>query len=267
MGSFRDFSVDFEHLKLPARARNVASSAGFNAPPISLRKVMAQAAPYVPDVHTYPIVDVSGNTEPGPTVDFYWMDPANYPPWIVDSSDYAGPVPNPARQATWWNLTVWEASSWAPPGGPFPPVINVNVPFSNEASGLVEWTYIGDQLNGEYVYEITAFNDYGSASTGAKNAAITIPGMTPNINVVFLGLNNAFRVTGSGFTRGGRVQVIAQVGGFAAEMYLTANVNQSISGELVCLHACKQAGGGQLTFQATDLGTGAQSNSVNENCH
>jgi hypothetical protein len=265
MASFKDFVVNFEHLTLPAHARAVASSAGFSAPPISLRKVMDIGAPYVPDVHTYPIADYSGNTDPGPTVDFYWMDPANYPPWITDSDNYAGPAdPNQARQATSWNLKVWEASSWAPPGVP---VIDVNVPFSNETSGLVAWSYIGDQLNGEYVYQVTAYNDYGSAATGARNVAIPIPGATPNINVIYLGSGNSFKVTGSGFTRGGPVQVTGQVGGYEAILNLTANTNQSISGELVCAFQCMQAGGGQLTIQATDEGTGTQSNSVNENCH
>jgi hypothetical protein len=269
MASFKDFVLNFEHLALPAHARAVASTAGFGTPPISLRKVMDIGAPYRPDVSTYPFADYSGNTNPNPTVDFYWMDPANYPPWITDSDNYAGPAdPNQARQATSWNLKVWEASSWAPPGGPYPPVINVNVPFSNEAAGLVAWTYIGDQLNGEYVYQLTAYNDYGSASTGARNVAIPIPGAAPHINVIYLGANNIFRVTGSGFTRGGQVRVIAQAGGgWDAPAQFTANANQSISGNVDCIVACKGAGGGQLSFQATDLGTGTQSNSVNETCH
>jgi hypothetical protein len=253
--SLKEFTTGFLKLKLPAKALDVAASAGFDHPPISLLDVMSSARPYAP---TGVAVDDSKNTDPGlgggpPIVVFSWRDPANSPA-------SGGTAPNPLRQATSWNLTVMEAG-----GEPGAPVINTTIPLRNETAGLVQYTYTYIQLNGQYIYQITAYNDYGSTSAATK-VWITVPGRVPNITVTYLGSNNLFAVKGSNFTPGGEVKIIAQVGGWASEVNVAANAQGSISAELTCQQPCTQAGGGQLQFQATDLVTGTQSNSPNENC-
>jgi hypothetical protein len=254
--SFKDFTLQFLGLKLPVDARAVASSLYFIKSPISLQAVISSGEPYVPDVSSHQFVDSSGNSTPGPIVSFFWVDKAN---WQTSG----GPTPNQKRQATSWNLTVWEAGG--EPGG-F--VIDANVPFRNETSGLVQYNYVSIQLDGEYKCQVTAFNNYGSASVVKNNVAITIPGTTPSISVAYLG-NNNFQVKGSGFTPGGQVLVIAQVGGYAVEAKVTADsMHGSIpSTPMPCQETCGQANGGQLNFTATDLATNTQSNKVSKICH
>jgi len=261
--SFKDFALQFLRVKLPETADAAASASGFTHRPISMRAVIGTAAPYVPDGHTHPFIDDTGNSDPGPTVYFYWMDEANYPSSITGSGSWSGPLPNQRRQAGSWNLTVWEAGG--EPGGP---VINANVPYSNESAGLVSYKYVSIQLDGVYKCQVTAYNNYGSATLVKDPVAITEPGMTPTItSVTYLGTNN-FQIKGSGFTPGGQVKLIAQVGGYAIEETITSDpTHGNISTELACEQPCTQANGGGLSFSATDLATGQTSNQPSANCH
>jgi hypothetical protein len=185
--SFKDFATQFAGFQLPVGVLGVAKPA---VPPISLRALMDQGAPYAPDDYTYAFVDNSNNNGPSPLVAFFWMDAANYPPWIVDSDSWTGPRPNQLRQATSWNFNLWDANSGAS-------VIAATVPLRNEIVGLVQYDYIGE-LNGNYSYQITALNNYGSASTLRTPVRITLGSLSPNITVKSLG-NNKFAISGTGF--------------------------------------------------------------------
>src|ERR1700723_1849236 len=96
--SFEQFVTRFLGLKLPVKALDVASASGLTQRPISLRAVISTGAPFMPD---NTIVNSSGNVVTGkgpPVVIFSWTDPA-----------VTGGSPDSRRQATSWNLTVWEA--------------------------------------------------------------------------------------------------------------------------------------------------------------
>jgi hypothetical protein len=114
-------------------------------------------------------------------------------------------------------------------------------------------------LNGSYTYQITAFNNYGSASTGKKSITITIT----------LG-SNQFSVQGSGFTHSNPVKVgiSASVSGQSApETSLTADSGGRIKTVISCQPLCTTAGAGsQLQFQATDTASGQTSNTALTNC-
>jgi hypothetical protein len=269
--SFKQFALQFLALKLPVKASAAASAAGFVNRPISLLAVMRSAAPYVPDTGKYGLVDSSNNVVTGkgpPVVAFFWMDPVNYPPWVTTTGSY-----DERRQATSWTVTVWEAQAEGEEYKSFStignPVINAaEVPFSSESAGLVQYDYTSIQLNGQYGCQITAFDAYGSTSTGIIPIAITIPGVTPSITLNYLGTTNQnFAIKGTGFTPRGGVKIAATVGGYGWFVYVPVAENGTFATTQSVSSICKQAGGGQLQFQATDLATNATSNQPTAQCH
>jgi hypothetical protein len=206
------------------------------------------------------LVDNSQNKQPSPEVSFFWMDEANYPPWITDSDGWTGPPPNKLRQATSWEFTLWEV------GGPA--VFDATVPLGNENVGdaLVQYDYTGE-LNGPYTYEITAFNNYGSASTPKGSVTISLASLSPTITVTALG-SNSFRVQGTGFTPNGQVNVNVNesVRGTALPKQTTnANPQGGITiPKIDCKSLCP--GRDQLLFKAIDAATNTLSNLVQINC-
>jgi hypothetical protein len=189
--SFEDFATQFVKVRLPTALATVASAIGSDKKPISLRAMMDTAAPYVPDITRAAFVDNSQSTPPNWRVVFLWTDLANLPPW--DSSGWSGPPPNPARAATSWQFTVW------PAGGS--PVIDATVPVANEKpGGGVQYEYNG-ALVGDFEYRITAFNEYGSASTGTRpitiilGAPVPAPpfGLASNYNYILASNGNPLR--------------------------------------------------------------------------
>jgi hypothetical protein len=269
--SFKQFALQFLGLKLPVRASAAAAAAGFVNRPISLRAVMNSAAPYVPDTSKYAIVDSSNNVVTGkgpPVVAFFWMDPANYPPWVSTTGSY-----DQRRQATSWTVTVWEAQAEGEEYKSFGtignPVIDAaTVPFSSESGGLVQYDYTSIQLNGQYACQITAFDAYDSTSTAKIPIAITIPGVTPSIALTYLGTTNQnFQIKGTGFTPRGGVKISATVGGYGWFVYVPVADNGTFDTTQSVVFICKQAGGGQLQFQATDLATNSTSNQPTAQCH
>jgi hypothetical protein len=257
--SFKEFVTQFLNLTLPVKALDAASAAGFTHPPISLRAVISSGKPYAPDVSTVPVVDSSNNPQ---SVAFTWIDDANR-----GSTDV-----NPRRQATSWNLTVWEAPSLHPASTT--PVINATSGEGSgtghwipEAAGVVQYVYSSVPLHGQYICQITAFNDFGSAST-AEKVWITMPGVTPSIAVSYL-TNNNWEVKGSGFTPGAEVSVQVWApgnGGWGGGGGASAGLDGNIQIVLNSLAACSKAGGGQVQFWATDGATKGQSNTVNSTC-
>jgi hypothetical protein len=168
LASFKDFATQFVKVAFPPTSMGkVATAIGFDTRPISLRAMMATAAPYVPDLSWLSFVDNSQkNTPPGWQVIFLWTDDANLPPWDYDSGAWSGPPPNTARAATSWQFTVW------PPGGS--PVIDATVPVANENTvGGVQYIYSGE-LVGNFDYQITAYNNYGSSTTGKQAVTIAL---------------------------------------------------------------------------------------------
>lgn len=259
--SYSDFVTQFLGLKLPAKFSVVASSLGFALPNISMRQVMSKGAPYAPDDSTYPFVDNSNNQPSAPSVAFFWMDEANYPPWIVDSDNWSGPPPNQLRQATSWELTLSPVNGSAP-------VLDATVPFANETAGLVNFEFNG-QLKGNFTYQITAFNNYGSASTKGT-AAITLAGSGPTIMVSPLMplSSNKFEVDGTGFTNGNpvKISVSSSISDNSTSVSTNADNNGKFKTQVPCQPVCSIAGGGQLQFIATDSATNKQSNIVIKTC-
>lgn len=245
--SFKDFATQFAGFQLPVGVLAVAKPA---VPPISLRALMDQGAPYVPDDYTYPLVDESNNNGPSPLVAFFWMDAANYPPWIVDSDSWTGPRPNQLRQATSWNFNLWDAKTGAS-------VIAATVPLRNETVGLVQYDYIGE-LNDNYSYQITAINNYGSASTVRNPVTITLGSGSPSITVYSLG-SNKFWIRGTGFQGYPTVKFLVTAG-FGQSSTLTLSPPSMPVGStgafqtapFSCQAICAAEGGGhggQLSFE------------------
>lgn len=128
---------------------------------MSLREIINQGAPYVPDTSIFGLVDNSNN--PG-LVAFFWGDDANLPPWDAPLLNF---TPNPLRIATSWRFQLWEAAGGAQIiDAPAPPQDSFN------AGGRVQYDYQGD-LDGNYLVEIIAYNNYGSASSGKIPVTIT----------------------------------------------------------------------------------------------
>jgi hypothetical protein len=129
----------------------------------------------------------------------------------------------------------------------------------------VQYNYIGDQLDGQYIYQITAFNHFGSALT-TKEVWITVPGVTPNISVSYLG-ESQWEVKGSGFTPGAEVSVQVWAtgnGGWGGGA--PADLQGKIQTTVNSFFPCSKAGQGQVQFWATDGATKAQSNTINKTC-
>jgi len=179
--SFRDFVTDFLDKSLPASLAAIAASPR----PISLRAVMAQAAPYPPDTSLFGLVD---NSNDPAEVAFFWADDANLPPWYQSSA-------NPARQATSWRFQLWETANNT---SVIDTTVTLNAVVVEEAGGRVQYDYVG-ALDGDYYVEITAFNDYGSSSTGKMSVNISLP-FNPKLGVTRAASNsNSFVLKGTGF--------------------------------------------------------------------
>jgi len=255
--SFKDFATQFaKFTTFPISAVAVASSQGFNNRPISLRQVMSEGAPYVPDLSIFGFFDNTNN--PG-QVAFFWADDAQLPPW--DNLSWS---PNPARAATGWEFQLWETSGGGKAGAQ---VFDVTLSLhALQVNGRVQNDYTGT-LDGNYLFKVTAFNNYGSATTGTSQITIGLAAPSLNITVTTLGSNN-FEVQGTGFTDSNPVQVnvSSSVSNNSASKNTTAGANGSIKVPINCQSVCSAAGGGQLQFQATDSVTGAKSNTVLKNC-
>ena len=132
--SFNEFATQLLNLRFLVKPSSAASKAGFTKPPISLQAVISSAAPYgrsaLPSTN-------SNNTDRG-------LQPAVFLDGPSKRSGLQRRLPDRLRQATSWNLTVWEAPSLHPKSNV--PVIKYAVPFKNEAAGLVQYNYVGDKL-------------------------------------------------------------------------------------------------------------------------
>jgi hypothetical protein len=243
--SFKDFATQFAGIGLPTGALAVGKSLGA-APPFSLRSLMSQGAPYAP-AGVSPVVS-SGVTA------FFWLDIASAPPWVNT------PSANASRIATSWVLQVWEDVGNAKGAQLINATINRN---ASDAFNQIQYDY-AQALDGVYFCEVTAYNNYGSASTGVFQATINPP-VNPQIAVTRV-QGNIFHVTGSGFTPSGPVQVNADIA-IGGQAIPTIDVTATDSGTLptvtaVCTTICSQAAGGGLTFQAQDMKSGNTSNTV-----
>jgi hypothetical protein len=243
--SFLAYATHYLNFSPPISALAVAKPM---TPPISLRKVMAQAAPYPPDLSLFGTVDNSNNPN---EVAFFWADDANLPPWDQTSD-------NPARHATSWTFQLWEAANNAS-------LVNATIGFNEgqieAGGGRVQYDYIGG-LVGNYLIEITAYNSYGSSSTGRVPVSITLP-FNPALSVSRSSAHsNSFVLKGSGFQPS--TSVSFEVDGGATYAYSlsppppSANVAQDgtfTTPAFSCQSLCTQVdggsgGGGGLRFDA-----------------
>jgi hypothetical protein len=243
--SFGAFATQFLNFTPPISALAVAEPM---TPPISLRNLMAQAAPYPPDLTLFGTIDNSQNPN---EVTFFWADDANLPPWFQTSD-------NPKRMATSWTFQLWDAANNAQ-------IVDATVPFNasqiEAAGGRVQYDYAGG-LVGQYAYEITAYNAYGSTSTGRVTQTITLP-FNPSLSASRASPNsNSFVLTGSGFQSGSSVSFEVD-GGAPTGTPLTppppsANVGQDgkfATPAFSCQSLCMMVGGGNLYFYAFVGGT------------
>jgi hypothetical protein len=255
--SFKDFATQFANFTtFPISAAAVASSQGFNNRPISLRLVMSAGAPYVPDVSTYKFLDNSKNPS---QVSFFWVDDANLPQWVSSN-----PL-NPLRSATSWQLELWETLQNGQVGAQ---VFDVSVPGSSrQASGLVQYDY-NEGLIGNYLCQVTAFNNYGSASTPRNSVQIELPSGSPSLSVKRSGTTNSFVVTGSGFPPGATVTIEVDGGATFAtplspappEIHAGSDGSISNAPAINCQPLCTMVdhgpgGGSPLRFEAIVNGT------------
>jgi hypothetical protein len=243
--SFKGFATQFAGIALPTGALAVAKSLGVT-PPFSLRSLMSQGAPYAP-------TDISPVVSTGVTA-FFWLDIASAPPWLNT------PPATASRIATSWVLQLWQDTGNAKGAQLIDATITRN---ASDAFNQIQYDY-AQELDGAYFCEITAYNIYGSASTGVFQATIT-GGLNPTIAVTRV-QGNTFHITGSGFTPSGKVQVNANIA-IGGQAIPTISVSATNSGTLptvtaVCTTICSKAGGGGLTFQAQDMTSGDTSNTV-----
>jgi hypothetical protein len=190
--SFKAYATQFANFSLPVSALAVAKPL---TRPISLRQVMNQGAPYAPDLNLFDTVDNSNNPN---EVTFFWADDADIPaPWFQSSA-------NPARKATSWTFQLWASNNAS--------LVNATVGLNAlQASGRVQYDHVG-ALIGDYSFQITAYNAYGSSSAKVNSVTITLP-FNPVLNVTRSSAqSNSFILTGSGF-KGGSSVAFAVEGG------------------------------------------------------
>jgi len=254
--SFKDFATQFEKLQLPVSANAVAASLNFVHRPISLRQVISTGAPYVPNLEGCPLPFAQqGAVIGGPGLtDFCWYDVASLPPWVAAGGSLQ--PGNPLRIATSWMLATWEATSTNTKGIQ---IINTPISRNGELNQIVYgWP---QELIGNYLFQITAYNNYGSASTEIISVKITLP-INPRINTNSLA-NNIFNIVGDGFTPGGMVQINADTGfGQPGTAIPQISVIADPLGILPphvpveCATICAKAGGGSIAFTAQDVASG-----------
>lgn len=248
--SFKDYATQFAKFTLPVGAIAVGKPL---FPPMSLREIMNQGAPYVPDLSIFGFVDNSNNPS---LVAFFWADDANLPPW--DNLNFS---PNPLRMATSWRFQLWEAVGGAQ-------LIDVTLLLSAlQADGSVQYDY-EPGLDGNYLYQITAFNNYGSASTAKVPVTITLPSGSPTLTVQRSPTNtNSFVIAGAGFKAGASVTL--EVDGGVGSAHTLSPPPQLIAvggngkfqtAAIACQSLCTlvdggTGGGGALRFEAIVNGT------------
>jgi hypothetical protein len=195
--SFKGFAIA-KGFSLPVSAKAVAKSLGMNPPPppISMRAMIATAAPLVPANLSY---------NPGVS----WWDQAALPPWLQP------PYPDPIRAATSFEIKFWQGQ----PSTGEVLVIDVTLPLSSVISSSggtsIGMYYYPGVLDGIYTFQITAINPFGSASTSAVSEMFTPPAGSPNITVTRSPASpNLYSITGTGFEayNGQSVTVEADVG-------------------------------------------------------
>lgn len=180
--SFKDF-VLAKGFTLPVSALAVAKSLNMNPPPpASMRAMIATAAPFVP-------IDLAFNTAGQAVAWFYWLDQAA-PPSLFGPP----PQPEPLRAATSFEFKLWSLPS------PTSQVLvnDVILPLSSvllENGGMAHAVGV---LSGNYLFQITAINHFGSAASPQVAAQFAPPASAPNITVSPIG-KDIFQVQGTGF--------------------------------------------------------------------
>lgn len=232
--SFKTFA-QAKGFSLPVSTLAVAKSLNISPPPppISMRAMIATAAPLTPVGLTY---NASGGA-----VEFSWYDQANLPPWF---NNY--PAPNPLRQATSFEFKLW---FWPTPNSSIL-IADVMLPGGNDPNSL-PFGYGAGVLDGTYTFQIIAINAFGSTPTAVQTANIPAPVAAPNISVG--GAANMFQIHGTGFEpwNGQDVLVSADAGAtysFSVSTSVTVN-NGTFTAPLNTTGVCGQAGpGGALRF-------------------
>jgi hypothetical protein len=256
--SFKDYATQFAGFKLPVSALAVAKPL---VPPVSLRKIMSAGAPYPPDLGIFGFFDNSNNPS---QVAFFWADEANLPPF----DNLSTPV-DPRRMATSWTFELWETLGDKPDGQIGANIIDANVSLhAHLASGQIEYDY-NSGLVGNYIFQVTAFNNYGSSSTGNNPVTITLPASAPVLTVTRSGNTNSFRVSGTGFLPGSSVTIEVDLPAFGTALSslpgaIGVGSDGSFSSTPVsCQPLCAANQGAQLRFVAVVNGTAVTWNTSN----
>jgi hypothetical protein len=193
--SFTNFALA-AGFKVPLSTLAIARSLGMTAPPaVSMRAMIATAEPFEPADPFYAVTSAGD-------ANFAWWDRADPPLFVTLPAD-------PLRAATLFEFKLWTSSDAG---------TTVIQDAILPASGAVRLTtgsmlYGAGPLDGSYTYQITAINQFGTASTSVLAAHFNPPAVTPIISVTRVG-TNIFRVEGSEFTSlaGQSMQVNADPG-------------------------------------------------------
>jgi hypothetical protein len=225
--SFKSFATA-KKFAPPVSAVAVANSLNMHAPPaISMRAMIATAAPFVPYKPSYADASNAGQ--------FLWYDEAALPPW------FQPPAPDPLRAATSFEFVLWFQAS------PTSKTLVDDTILSQSVASGGGLGYSPGVLDGNYTFQITAINAFGSASTPVMPAQFAPPAAAPNITAVLVNsATSEFQVTGTGFEQwnGKTVLINAEAGvTFAHAVQQSVIVDssggfsQTIKAAGVCQHA------------------------------
>lgn len=182
--SFKSFALA-KGFGIPTKALAVANSLNFH-PPVSLRALIGTAGPFEPIMISY-ATSATGTS-------FQWYDEANLPPWVweADGSPYG--QPDMIRQASSFEFKLWQS-----PENNL--IVDDMVPYGVPSGSGLPAGYLAGVLNGNFTYQIIAFNGFGTAST-PKVGPIDIvpPAPGPHIDVIKVDdKTNKFQIKGTGF--------------------------------------------------------------------
>lgn len=172
--------------------------------------------------------------------------------------------------ATSWTFELWETVGDKPGGQIGAQIINATVSLrAHLASGQVEYDY-NSGLVGNYIFQITAFNNYDSSSTGKNPVTITLPASAPVLTVNKSGNTNSFEVSGKGFPPGSSVTIEVDGGLAFAQVLSPAPGAIGVGSDgtfppkpVNCQPLCTLANGGNLRFVANVNGTAVTWNTSN----
>jgi hypothetical protein len=152
-----------------------------------------------------------------------------------------------------------------------PPATGASIASAPLSLPGVRWGW-GTLPVGEVTFVVSGQNRAGTGPSSSSTFTVdSSQGTTPTIKVSMVAppAGNVFEVQGTGFTKGGLVDISASspISDVATQAKVNADGNGSFTTMVPCQTVCSAAGGGQLQFIAADAATNLQSNVILETCH